>query len=153
MFKNLSCGLVNVRSVKNKDIWLKQLLSEDQIDICILTETWLNKNDMEWIESCELNKDGFRMSNSFRNDGRRGGGIAVVYRDTFSIKQINEKHLDTYHSVKWRLSKKNLQLHIIGIYRPPRSESNMTSIAQFTDEFLYELQEDIKDSAKSYGVR
>ena len=49
MFKNLSCGLVNVRSVKNKDIWLKQLLSEDQIDICILTETWLNKNDMEWI--------------------------------------------------------------------------------------------------------
>ena len=87
------------------------------------------------------------MSNSFRNDGRRGGGIAVVYKDTFSIKQINEKHLNTYHSAKWRLSKKNLQLHIIGIYRPPPSESNMTSVAQFTDEFLYELQEDIKDSA------
>ena len=97
--KNLSCGLVNVRSVKNKDIWLKQLLSEE-IDICILTETWLNENDMEWIESCELNKDGFRMSNSFRNDGRRVGGIALVYRDMFSIKQINEKHLNTYHSVK-----------------------------------------------------
>ena len=46
--KYINIGLVNTRSVKNKDIWLKQVLTEEDVDLCVLTETWLNDND-QWI--------------------------------------------------------------------------------------------------------
>ena len=141
--KNLTVGLANVRSIKNKDNLLKQMLVEKRIDICVLTETWLNNKDNQWIESTELNKDGFRMENSFRKNGRKGGGIGLVYKDGYRIKKQEEKHTKTYHSVKWKLTMKNTHLHIMGVYRPP---SNTTTVNQFTDEFLEHLQEDIINS-------
>ena len=63
---------MNARSVKNKDIWLKQELIEEGVDIAVVTGTWLNDSNDQWIESTELNKEGFKMENSFRNDGRKG---------------------------------------------------------------------------------
>lgn len=143
---NLTMGLVNVRSVKNKDIWLKQVMTEENIDICVMTETWLTKSDETWIKSTELNKDGFSMKNSFRNDGRKGGGLALVYRDMYKIQLVEEKYARTYHSVKWKLTMKNTHLHILGIYRPPPSTVHTTTISQFTDEFLENLQDDIISS-------
>ena len=70
--QNITIGLVNTRSVKNKDIWLKQELIEEGIDIVVVTETWLNDSNEQWIECTELNKDGFKMQNSFRKEGRKG---------------------------------------------------------------------------------
>jgi len=98
--QNINIGLVNVRSVKNKDIWLKHQLIDEEIDICVITETWLNDSNAEWITSTELNKDGFKMLNSFRRDGRRGGGISLVYKDNYKIKLVEEKHMRTFQSAK-----------------------------------------------------
>ena len=141
--QNLKIGLVNARSIRNKDIRLKQDLIEEDIDACVVTETWLDDSNKVWIENTELNKDGLKMQNSCRNDGRKGGGIAIVYKDIYNIKQEEEKRLRTFHSVKWKLTMKNTYVNIIGLYRPPPSKSHATTINQFTDEFLENLQEDI----------
>lgn len=140
--KHLSIGLANMRSVKNKDLLLKDNLVEENIDMCVLTETWLNNNDQHWIESTELNKSGLKMDNSFREDGRKGGGVSLVYKDTYRVVKLEEKHLKTYHSVKWGVTLKNDHLDIIGLYRPPATLVS-TTITQFTDEFLENIQDDI----------
>ncbi len=86
------------------------------------------------------------MQNTSRQDGRIGGGIALVYRDVYNIKNIEERHLRTFQSTKWKLTLKNTHLNILGVYRPPPSKSHVTTINQFTDEFLENLQEDIINS-------
>ena len=83
--KNITLGMANVRSIKNKDVWMKQLIIENKIDICVLTETCLSKTECAWIESTDLNKDGYIMDNSFRSDGRRGGGISIVCSDISTV--------------------------------------------------------------------
>ncbi len=37
--QHITIGLVNIRSFKNKDIWLKQELVEQDIDLCVVTES------------------------------------------------------------------------------------------------------------------
>ncbi len=102
--QHITIGLVNIRSFKNKDIWLKQELVEQDIDLCVVTETWLRNSDEQWIEGTELNKDGFKMQNTSRQDGRIGGGITLVYRDVYNIKKIEERHIRTFQSTKWKLT-------------------------------------------------
>ena len=63
--QNITLGLLNARSVKNKDIWFKQEVIEEKVDIALVTETWLNYSNKQWIESTELNKDWPKMQNSF----------------------------------------------------------------------------------------
>ncbi len=137
---------MNIRSVKNNDMWLKQELVEQDIDLSVVTETWLRNSDEQWIEGTELNKDGFEMQNTSRQDGRIGGGIALVYRDVYNIKKIEERHLRTFQSTKWKLTLKNTHLSILGVYRPPPLKSHITTVNQLTDEFLENLQEDIINS-------
>ena len=78
---NLIRGLANERSIKNRDVWIKQILVEENIDLCILTETWFNSNDMPWLDCSDLNNNGYRMDYSFRNNGKQGGVLAIIYKD------------------------------------------------------------------------
>ena len=74
-----------------------------------------------------------------------GESPLIVLKESLSynIQQIEEKHLTTYQSVKWKLTLKNTHLNILGVYRPPPSSSHATTINQFTDDFLDNLQDDI----------
>ena len=47
----------NVQSLKNKEQPLLHQLIDKDIDIMIITETWLMKDDTIWLEACDLNKD------------------------------------------------------------------------------------------------
>ena len=72
-------------------MWIQQILVEEDIDLCVLTETWLNRNDIPWIDGSDLNNDGYTMDNSLRNNGKRGGGLAIIYKDSLEIKKKIEE--------------------------------------------------------------
>ena len=82
------------------------------------------------------------MDNPLRNNGKRGGGLAIIYKDSLEIKKIEEKHANTYQSAKWKTSVKNTHIYILGIYRPPQSNA-ATPISNFTEEFLEDIQDDV----------
>ena len=71
---------VNVQSVKNKDLILHQHICDNEIDLCVLTETWLSskQNDKTWQSCPPLNNDPFRIS-IFNGTGQSRGGLALVY--------------------------------------------------------------------------
>ena len=54
------------QSIKNKDIDIKEYLSEKKVDTAVITETWIQEMDVDniWVEGCKLNKDNFRVSTS-----------------------------------------------------------------------------------------
>ena len=112
-------------------------------DLCVLIATWLNNNDIPWIDDSDLNNDGYTMDNSLRNSGKRGGGLAIIYKDSLEIKKIEEKHANTYQSARWKASVKNTHnIYILGIYRLPQSDA-ATSISNFTEKFLEDVQDDV----------
>ena len=58
------------------------------------------------------------------------------------MKKIEEKHGNTYQSAKWKGFVKNTHIYILGIYRPPQSDA-ATSISNFKEEFLEDIQDNV----------
>ena len=54
---NLTLSLLNAQSIKNKELLQHGQLIHHDVDICILTETWLSKNDLDrtWLQYTVLN--------------------------------------------------------------------------------------------------
>ena len=44
---NIKCGLINIQSVGNKTIKIRNLINENKLDLLLLTETWLQGNISE----------------------------------------------------------------------------------------------------------
>ena len=42
---SLNCALVNIQSVTNKTIEIRELIAEKSLDILALTETWLSNKE------------------------------------------------------------------------------------------------------------
>ena len=65
----IKVALVNIQSLKSKDNDLLTYLSDNKLDLCILTETWLTQEDDSWISCSDLNITNFRISNPTRSTG------------------------------------------------------------------------------------
>ena len=72
---NLSLSLLNAQLMKNKELVLYGQLIHHDVDICILTETWLSENDSDitWLQHTVLNKVPYQMLTSNRTEKKREG--------------------------------------------------------------------------------
>ena len=62
LWKKFRLTVINIWPIKNKDTNLLDHLVEKKIDICIVTETWLNEDDKIWLECCDLPKMAFKFN-------------------------------------------------------------------------------------------
>lgn len=80
-------SLLNVRSLKNKTVDYVDYACKTKLDLFAIMKTWLHicpNDDAIRNESCPV---GYMLANNFRT-GRRGGGIALVYRKSLTVKKI-----------------------------------------------------------------
>ena len=66
------------------------------------------------------------------NRPSRGGGIALLYKDSMKVKKIEAQHLHTMEYAIWQVSLKNKTIEILGIYHPPPKQDQTNTI--FLDE-------------------
>ena len=92
---NTQCkiGIINVQSVRNKDTFLTQEIITHNIDVTLITETWLNNTpcDIAWLHQSNLLQSGYAIST--HNRPTRGGGLALLYKDNMKIKKIEAQHI------------------------------------------------------------
>ena len=112
---------INCESAKNKTLDLTDYISELDIDVCCLTETWMTENDP--VTAGEICPLGYKLQSIPRKDCR-GGGVAVILKQPLSFKSSQYcppnsfqsfEHLNTvilhpHHS-------KSINLTVV--YRPP----------------------------------
>ena len=85
----LSLCLINVRSIKSKSAGFLELVSHYNADLFALTETWLTADDTP--AKLEIFPSGYKLMN-YPRIGRRGGGVALLHKDSTSVAAI--KHSD-----------------------------------------------------------
>ena len=73
--------VVNVRSIKNKAMEVKDLVVDQDIDILALTETWLRPGNIDDVEIRTLCPTGCRFLHVPRGHSQ-GGGVGLLFKDT-----------------------------------------------------------------------
>lgn len=79
-YSNLNIIFWNSRSIRNKIVELTHFIVSNHVDICCLSETWLNESD------------GFNIPNYkyVRKDrvGQAGGGVAIIIKNNIEFKIV-----------------------------------------------------------------
>ena len=83
--KPVHLATINTRSICNKINQFQHYLLENSIDVCAVTETWLREDDEYRL--CEILPPGFKIISKPRCDGRQGGGVALIYKENYTINQ------------------------------------------------------------------
>ena len=83
---NAALSVVNTRSIYNKLQSFQNCVQDNNTTICAITETWLS-NDENDLRYKEIPPPGYKILSKPHKNGKRGGGIAVVYKASLSIKE------------------------------------------------------------------
>ena len=87
----ISASLLNARSLRNTSSDIYDYIVDSKLDLCAITETWLNVNDDAVSNYILLDQP--------RASHRRGGGTAFMYRESyFKLKSstvVNSIHLSS----------------------------------------------------------
>ena len=70
--------MLNARSIKHKDLAVKELITEHNLDIVLLTETWLRQGDDIWKKSTCPTSEKCEIHCVDRKTGHKGGGIGII---------------------------------------------------------------------------
>ena len=127
----------NAQSLKNKEQPLLHQLLEQDIDIMVVTETWLTKDDTIWLDTCDLNKDTYRIQ-SAHHQNSRGGGLALLHRSISDAKLVAKGQTRSLEFATWLLVMKKKHITVTGIYHPPLKNAitNRMFIDDVTDHLI-----------------
>ena len=92
---------------------------EQDIDTMVVTETWLTKDDTVWLDSCDFNKDTYRIQSAHWQTGQ-GGGLALIHRFTSDVKLVAKGQARSFEYATWLLMVMRMTITITGIYHPPQ---------------------------------
>ena len=95
--KSCQMVVINTQSIKSKEHLIMEYLRDKQVDLAILTETWLCEEDETWVNASECNKNGYRLDTVNRKN-RRGGRIGLIYWKTFKVCKCKLKKTQTFDS-------------------------------------------------------
>ena len=85
---NATFSVVNARSIYNKLHSFQNYIQDKNTTICAITETWLSNDDND-LRYKEIPPPGYKILSRPWQNGKRGGGIAMVYKASLNIKECS----------------------------------------------------------------
>ena len=133
--RQLRLGTLNIRSVNNKIDGVRDVISDNHLQILTLTETWHENSNCITIK--RLRSLGLNVTEAVRPippeedceniNFVNHGGLAVVYKPGVIIAKINLKlKVDTFDYLCYHVTLEGASTNIVAIYRPG-SQSATTS--------------------------
>lgn len=129
----VNVATINCESCNNKTTDLVDYIIDQDLDICCLTETWLQVDDS--VTPRDLCPEGYDII-SVPRPVRRGGGVAVIYNKTLGVKAKESNSFSSFEYVLTELShpEHSIPFTLANVYRPPRSNMNNIPMSVFFDE-------------------
>ena len=121
--KNINFGLLNCRSIKNKDLVINEIATENGLDLLLLCETWLQLDtDDIWLQCSELNKHEYKFD-SVPRVGKRGGGLGLMYNsNNIKVTKTESGELEYFEFGIWNIQINTRHITVIRIYHPPKQK-------------------------------
>ena len=124
----LNCGFINIQSVGNKTMEIRELINDRKFDILSFAETWLNEHDKAKIAEMTPHTHTFL---HIPRQGRVGGGVGLFLLKCFSeIKIINHHPATTFEHIEVSFKYKCHCFSFTVVYRPPSGSARI-----FFEEF------------------
>ena len=122
---NLTFGMLNTRSMVNKAPLLHSIITDNDLSILAITETWVKSDDPPVIMNGPA-PSGYRILHVHCDnpDQSRGSGLAVIHRDTINVQLRKHKKnhsLFEHQLVNTTLQSRdivlaNIYLHLLQAY-------------------------------------
>ena len=127
MDKNLKILYLNARSLKNKMEEVEIMINEEKIDVMVVSETWVTKNETKYYN--------FKMYNSvYATRKKRGGGLGIFINKKISF-EVLEKCENTYSYISIKIH--SPEVYLCGLYKPPSVKPK--TFFEFLEEKLENL--------------
>ena len=136
----ISLATVNAWSIYSKKEDFQEYLLSNDLDICLVTETWLKHLDTHTENEVPL--PNYNIISQTRSVGRTGGGLALVYKNNPKIKITKHQQHDSQpdiaeiHSFNITIHQMPISLYVV--YRIPNS-----SVISFCETLSNILTENI----------
>ena len=85
---NATLSVVNGRSIYKKLHSFQNYIQDKNTTICAITKTWLSNDDND-LRYKEIPPPGYKILSRPWKNGKRGGGITVIYKASLNIKQCS----------------------------------------------------------------
>ena len=132
--KYITIGCINTRSVKNKEDDVVEAITDNNIDILAITETWLTAGDRDNMTRKSMTPQGHQLFDKARKC-RRGGGVAIVCKDSLTCKEQQTPPMTSCELLELLINVRLYMLRVAVIYRPPSSSKTGMPIGTFLEEF------------------
>ena len=133
-------AVINCRSVVNKTQEIQLELGNNNLDLCILTETWIKEGNT--ITPTRLCPNGYKSLSISRQD-KVVGGIVIVYKSQINISIARGQSFRTMELTCFSFSTGNRLINLITIYRPPDF-----NVLEFCNELTNLLETNINSSGE-----
>jgi exonuclease III len=128
-FANLNvCSATSVTSNLDKPTLLKDFITDQNIEVLALSETWLTPHTLPSTLN-SITPENFSIIHNPRLVGR-GDGVAFIYRSYLNISNVSIPSFTSFESLCVKLSIRSSSITFLTVYRPPSS-----SIPTFLSEF------------------
>ena len=122
--KQLQMCVINTQSIAHKADEMVLYITENDIDVCLITESWLHENESEKVLE-DLKPTGYDLKHVPRKT-RKGGGIAVIYKLNIKVQVLDPiLHSDAFEHMELLLQSGNGRMRIVIIYRPQRPDPDL----------------------------
>ena len=127
--------LINIQSMKSKIDALLHHITLNDIDICLITETWIQTDEDLQILDANISGLGYKVINKCR-ENKPGGGIACTYKGHLDFRiYMKDNTYTSFECLTVKLMIKSKCHWISTIYRPLYSNRHPIPISTFIDEF------------------
>ena len=108
-------------------------LSSNNIDVCFVSETWLNSN----ISSNLVCRNGYNILRNDRTDFRKGGGVAILYRNDKKI--LNVYPSENFKCLWCEIQKDNAKYFVAVLYHPPNPNYPECELLEYLSDKCEEI--------------
>lgn len=118
-------ALLNARSAKqqnataNKPAEIHDLIIDNALDLLVITETWLSGDGTDTIAAGDMVPPGYSIK-SIPRIGRRGGGLALIYRSVMKLVAEDQPSYTTFECFVTTVVISSQSLKLCALYKPPK---------------------------------
>ena len=139
---NLTISHVNAHSVNNKVGTLQSIITERNLDICAIMETWLKLEDDD-LTIKQIPPDGYNIISYPRPKGHMGRGVALIFKDNLWIVDDNtNRNTDSMEIHRFILHAKALSINLYVLHRQPTT-SVLSFCTDLADVLEYNITTDM----------